>query len=185
MSIKTTTVKPSGTVSLLAGATPGVHYPHSEYYIRRVRFGKDDPIVSYLSKRGYTVEEDFYSTGSMVISFPMKEENFSRAKADVSVWEQLELVANMQAYWADNAVSCTVTVKESEKADMYKVLEYYETKLKTVSFLPLKDHGYKQPPYEEITEEQYKEMTSKLKDINYKQFDKIEHQEVKFCDGEQ
>lgn len=183
-SIKTTTVKPSGTVSILAGATPGVHFPHSQYYIRRIRFGADDPLVAYLTKRGYTVEDDYYSTGAKVVGFPIEVKNFSRGKTDVSIWEMTELVANMQAHWADNAVSCTVAFKPEEAKDVARLLSYYEDRLKTISFLPNVDHGYKQLPYEAISEEQYKTLIAALKDVSLKQVGKTEHLDTKGCDND-
>lgn len=183
-SIKTTTVKPSGTVSILAGATPGVHFPHSQYYIRRIRFGADDPLVAYLTKRGYTVEDDYYSTGAKVVGFPIEVKNFSRGKTDVSIWEMTELVANMQAHWADNAVSCTVDFKPEEAKDVARLLSYYEDRLKTISFLPNVDHGYKQLPYEAISEEQYKTLIASLKDVSLKQVGKTEHLDTKGCDND-
>ena len=161
-SIKKTTVKPSGSVSLLPGVTPGVHYSHSEYYIRRVRVANTSHLVKAMTEAGYHVEPDVNLPDSTaVISFPVHEANFSKGKSQVSMWEQLELAAHMQAYWSDNQVSVTVTLAEGEK--IADALTMYETRLKSVSFLPIKDHGYSQPPYETITEDQYNEMIADLK----------------------
>jgi ribonucleoside-triphosphate reductase (thioredoxin) len=164
-SIKMTTVKPSGSISCLPGATPGMHYPHSEYYIRRVRMLEDSSLVKIYEKHGYQVEKDVYAPNTSVVSFPIKEENFDKSKADLTMWEQLELAANLQYYWADNSVSVTVTVKEEEKSQIKTALEYYETRLKSVSFLPLTDHKYAQAPYEEITKEQYEDMIRNITPI--------------------
>jgi hypothetical protein len=98
----------------------------------------------------------------MVVSFPVKEEYYSRGKADVTMWEQLELAAAMQYYWSDNSVSVTVTVKPEELKDIKYALELYETRLKTVSFLPLSEHGYVQAPYEAITKEEFEALNSKI-----------------------
>jgi hypothetical protein len=154
-SIKVTSVKPSGTVSLLPGVTPGIHFPHSEWYLRRIRFNKDHPLVAILIKHRYHVEKDAYSPNTVVAEFPIHEEMFDRSKDEVSMWEQLELAAQMQQYWADNQVSVTVTFKPEEAKDIKYALELYEVRLKGVSFLPLSDHGYVQPPYEAITQEKY------------------------------
>jgi len=164
-SIKLSTLKPSGSVSLLTGSTPGIHFPHSEYYIRRVRLQTTSPLVAVLSAHGYFVEEDKYSPNTVCVEFPVKEENFSRSKYDVSMWEQLEMAAQMQHYWSDNSVSITVTVRPEEKKDIKNALELYESRLKTVSFLPLEDHKYVQAPYQTITKEQYEEMVSKITPI--------------------
>jgi ribonucleoside-triphosphate reductase (thioredoxin) len=163
-SIKITTVKPSGTTSLLPGVSPGIHYPHSEYYIRRIRIDAGSPMVEPLKKAGYEIENVKYGSdevqkNTLVISFPVHEENYLKGKADASIWEQVKNVSDYQFYWSDNSVSVTVTFKEDEKKDISKILEAFEDELKTISFLPLENHGYEQAPYEEITKEKYKEMT--------------------------
>jgi adenosylcobalamin-dependent ribonucleoside-triphosphate reductase len=182
-SIKISSVKPAGTTSLLPGVTPGIHFPHSEYYIRRIRFQENSPLVTMLKEHGYHVEQDKYSPSTVVASFPVKEEFFDRSKNDVTMWEQLELAAQMQQHWADNQVSVTVTFKPEEAKDIKYALELYETRLKSVSFLPIKDHGYEQAPYEAITKEQYealmKGVTPILSNGNI-QRDQID----RFCDGE-
>jgi hypothetical protein len=165
-SIKITTVKPSGTVSLLPGVPPGIHYPHSEYYIRRIRISKNSDLIEHIRNAGYKIEDDLYSPNTVVAEFPIHEEYFDRSKNEVSIWEQAENAAAYQKYWSDNQVSITITFKEQEADQIKHVLECYEDKLKSVSFLPIKEHGYKQAPYEEITQEQYKEIISKLKLFN-------------------
>lgn len=180
-SIKITSVKPSGTVSLLPGVTPGIHFPHSEYYIRRIRFNQHHPLVDILREHGYHVEADKYSPNTVVAEFPIREEMFDRAKDEVSMWEQLELAAQMQQYWADNQVSVTVTFKPEEAKDIKYALELYEVRLKGVSFLPLKDHGYVQAPYETITAEEYEERIRGVTPIR----SEISHDQTeRFCDGD-
>jgi len=183
-SIKITSVKPSGTVSLLPGVTPGIHRPHSEWYIRRIRFQSNHPLVQALTKSGYHVEPDVYSPNTSVASFPVHEEHFDRAKDEVSMWEQLELAAKLQYYWADNQVSVTVTFKPEEAKDIKSALEMYETRLKGVSFLPLKNHGYKQTPYEAITEAQYDEMVSKVSELRLAPVLATHDTVERFCDGD-
>jgi ribonucleoside-triphosphate reductase len=181
-SIKVTSVKPSGTVSLLPGVTPGIHFPHAEYYIRRVRLQEGSPLVGQLKAAGYPIEQDKYSPNTVVATFPVQESNFDRSKDAVTLWEQLELAAQMQQYWADNQVSVTVTFKSNEAQDIKHALELYETRLKGVSFLPLSDHGYEQAPYETITKEQYDSLASQITPINA---DALVHEETsRFCDGE-
>jgi len=164
-SIKITSTKPSGSVSLLPGVTPGIHYPHSEYYIRRIRFQSNHSLVKKLRATGHKVAKDKYSPNTVVADFPVKEEFFDRGKTSVSMWEQLEIAAQVQQYWADNQVSVTVTFKPEEAGDIKHALELYETRLKGVSFLPLTDHGYEQAPYEEITQKQYEKMMDKITPI--------------------
>jgi adenosylcobalamin-dependent ribonucleoside-triphosphate reductase len=183
-SIKVTSVKPSGTVSLLCGATAGIHYPHSEYYIRNIRVANTSPLVEAAVNAGYKVEPDTYADDTSCISFPIREKDFDKCKKDVSIWEQFANAADLQKYWADNQVSITITFREREARDIKSCLEIYETKLKSVSLLPLLDdaHGYKQAPYIEIDKKKYDSMISKLKPIDLS----ASRHEVteKFCDGD-
>ena len=183
-SIKTTSVKPSGTVSLLCGATPGIHYPHSEYYIRRIRVSGTSPLIEICRNAGYPVEDDAYSTSgeTKVISFPIKEENFKKSKDDVTIWEQIINVIDLQTYWADNQVSVTVTFHEEEQGQILSVLEAFEDRLKSISFLPISKHGYVQAPYETISLERYNELVSQIKPML---LDEDNHEvDDLFCDGD-
>ena len=92
------------------------------------------------------------------------------------------MAAQMQQYWADNQVSVTVTFKPEEAKDIRYALEMYETRLKGVSFLPAEDHGYEQAPYEEISEERYIELSSKIRDLDAK--DATHETTSRFCDGD-
>ena len=182
-SVRMTSIKPSGTVSLLNGSTPGIHFPEDEYYIRRVRFSKTLEMLDILIKSGYNIEDDKYSPNTSVVEFPIHEPFFSKGKRDVSMWEQLEIAAQYQYYWADNSVSVTVSFKPSEKTQIKDALEMYETRLKAVSFLKYEHTGYEQAPYEPITKKQYEKMIKKITPIV-----KIEMQTAgsgtKFCDGD-
>jgi ribonucleoside-triphosphate reductase len=182
---KTTSIKPSGTVSLLPGVTPGIHYPHSEYYIRRIQISKGSYLIDILKEAGYSIDVcESEPTRTMVIEFPVHEQNFTKGKDNISMWEQLELAAAMQAKWADNQVSITVTVRPEEAEDLPRALSMYETRLKAVSFLPLRgDEVYKQPVYEKITKEKYESMVSKLKKVRYNFSEEDRMPEV-FCDNE-
>jgi adenosylcobalamin-dependent ribonucleoside-triphosphate reductase len=183
-SIKVTSIKPSGTVSLLNGSTPGIHFPEDEYYIRRIRFSKTSSMLTDLEKAGYHIEDDAYSPNTSVVEFPVKEEHFTKGKKDVSMWEQLEIAAQYQHYWADNAVSVTITFSESESQHIQSALEMYETRLKAVSFLKLSETGYKQAPYEPITKEQYEEMSNKVTPIHRIKTETA-GSGTKYCDGDQ
>ena len=104
-SVKTTCVKPSGTVSLLAGATPGVHSPEARFYYRRVRVGKDHPVVGPLKAAGYAVDPAVEDPDrKVVVTFPVDAGEGVRTLDQLSMWEQLGLAAFMQECWADNQV---------------------------------------------------------------------------------
>jgi hypothetical protein len=179
---KTTSVKPSGTVSLLAGATPGIHYPHAEHYIRNIRVKNTSPLVDAARTAGYPVEAAIAEDDTSVISFPVKESDFSKGKREASIWEQFADAAAMQRHWADNQVSCTVTFTKGEAKHVARCLEVFEDQLKAISLLPLDDHGYEQAPYIEITEAQYDAMVARLKPLD---FIGVGHEITDaFCDGD-
>tara|TARA_Y100000296_G_scaffold36837_1_gene42643 strand:+ start:1564 stop:3528 length:1965 start_codon:yes stop_codon:yes gene_type:complete len=181
-SVRTTSIKPSGTVSLLNGSTPGIHFPESEYYIRRVRFSTDSEVLARLEKAGYNIEEDSYSPNTMVVEFPVHEPYFIKGKKDVSMWEQLEIAAQYQYYWADNSVSVTVTFTDAEAPQLKDALEMYETRLKAVSFLRYEQTGYKQAPYEPLTKKEFEEMNKKITPIQ--RMDTNGGNGTKYCDGD-
>ena len=177
-----TSVKPSGSVSLLPGVSPGIHYPHSKYYFRTIRIAKTSRLLPPLRDAGYRIEQDVCDASSMVVYFPIKEKLFKRSKADVSIWEQVANAAALNRFWADNMVSITVTFKPEEETQIQPVLEAFEDQLKSVSFLPLSDHGYAQAPYQTITEEEYEAAIAELKSVD---FDVVEHEVTdSFCDGD-
>lgn len=182
LSKKITSVKPSGTVSLLPGVSPGIHYPHAEYYYRTIRLGNTSPLVLALRTAGYRVEDSVSDPNTVVAYFPVHEEHFDRSKSAVSMWEQLENAAAIQSVWADNQVSVTVTFRPEEAGDIQHALELYETRLKSVSFLPLLEHGYVQAPYQTITEPEFDEAVANLKPINFKS---ASHEVTDaYCDGD-
>lgn len=206
-SIRVSTVKPSGSVSLLAGATPGIHWTHSEYYFRTVRIAANSPLATALFLAGYRIEVAFTDNAklaefpglnilevfeiqdgglasngivrykgngvsilntlaakgvTLVVYFPVHEQNFTKSKFDVTLWEQLCLVREMQYYWSDNAVSCTITVKEHERDQLKDAIEYFAPYVKTLSFLPLTNHKYHQAPYIECSKEDFEAYSARL-----------------------
>lgn len=185
-SIKTTSIKPSGTVSLLAGATPGMHYPESRFYIRRIRLSKNSPLLKPLKKAGYKIEPAFGSEEStMVVEIPVDVGDGIRTIREVSIWEQFSLAAFLQKYWADNQVSCTVTFDPKEGPQIEHCLTYFQYQLKGISLLPIAEKGaYRQMPYEKIEENVYLEMCKKLKKLDFSTVAGNEAEIERFCDGE-
>lgn len=182
-SIKTTSVKPSGTVSLLPGVSPGIHYPISNYYIRRIRLSVGSDLIPYLNKAGYTIEPDTNDPeNTLVVEVPVKMEN-CRTLDDVSIWEQCELAAFMQEHWADNQVSCTVSFRPEEASQIENVLQYYQYRLKSISFLPSTSGTYAQMPYEYISKDEYENRVDQLKGLSIKTLSEKAEPD-KFCDGD-
>lgn len=173
VSIKLTTTKPSGTLSLLAGVTPGIHpSPAGPYYIRRVRMAANSDLVKVCRDSGYFVEfrRDFdgkpdFST--VVVEFPCKVPDGTPIGDSLGAIEHLELIKWMQTNWSDNSVSCTVYYKKEELEDIKKWLESnFNESLKTVSFLLYYGHGFDQAPYETISKETYYDLIKTVKPIN-------------------
>ena len=182
---KTTSVKPSGTVSLLPGVTPGIHFPHAEYYIRRIQVSTNSSLVKLMKDAGYTVVKCAYADDTMVVEFPVHEPNFERCKDDVSMWEQFELAAAFQRKWSDNQVSITITIRPEEEKDLAHALAMYENRLKAVAFLPLRgDEVYEQPPYEKIDAKEYEKRVAKIKKVRYDIVDAEDRIVTQGCDSD-
>lgn len=177
------TVKPSGTVSLLAGATPGIHYSHAMFYYRTIRVAKNSPLIKSLANAGYRIEPAATDpNNTCVVYFPIYEKNFTKSKSEVSIWEQMENIAKMQRYWSDNSVSATVTFQKHEQDEIKNVLDIFQDQVKVVSFLPLEDHGYVQAPYIEIDGVEYDKAVSNLKSLVFEEEIRIEdRKDTKYC----
>ena len=168
-SIKTTTVKPSGTVSILAGESPGVHWtPGGEYFLRAIRFSNEDPMLPLFKMANYRVEPASESAETTsVVFFPIKSEA-KRSEKDVSIYEKTSLAATAQHYWSDNSVSVTVSFDaKKEKDAVGTVLHMFDGQLKTISFLPMGNATYPQMPYTQITPEEYEEYRMTLFPIDF------------------
>jgi adenosylcobalamin-dependent ribonucleoside-triphosphate reductase len=166
-SVRVTTVKPSGSVSLLSGATPGVHWgPGGEFYLRAIRFGNTDPMLYLFKAAGYKIEPDLVSANTSVVYFPVAS-GHKRAEKQVSLFEKIGLAATAQKYWSDNGVSVTLSFdKEEEKKFVAPALNMYEGQLKAVSFLPMGNKTYPQQPYTEISREEYNSYVGKIAKID-------------------
>jgi len=168
-SIKMTTVKPSGTVSILAGESPGVHWTSGgKFFNRAIRFANNDPMLPLFKMANYTVEPASESPDSTsVVFFPIKTDA-KRSEKEVSVFEKMALASTAQRYWSDNSVSVTVTFDVEKESDQIgTVLHMYDGQMKTVSFLPMGNMTYPQMPYTQITEEEYDAYAMKLFPIDF------------------
>ncbi|SHE34592.1 ribonucleoside-diphosphate reductase alpha chain/ribonucleoside-triphosphate reductase [Seinonella peptonophila] len=182
-SIKLTTVKPSGSMSLLMGVSAGMHWHWSPYMIRRVRFAANSPLVPVLIECGYPVEPavtGFDAEGNqkvdshtMVAEFPIRAATADhprfQTEDEVPLREQAALQSMLQTYWSDNAVSATLKFKQAEGKgregieEIADVLETYRHKLKATSFLPHAVGTYPQMPLEAISREQYEQKVAQIK----------------------
>lgn len=185
-SIKKTSIKPSGTVSLVAAVTPGVHWPVSAgSHIRRVRYSVNDPLVAKLEDAGYPVEPMIGDPKNTVVVTFITQSAPIRDERSVSIWEKAELAVMAQRWWADNQVSATVTFLPSEEGQIAPLLASKKGQIKGISFLPLRDDEvYPQAPYERISEEDAQKMLSKVKHLKgiYKKGQEASGD--KFCDND-
>jgi ribonucleoside-triphosphate reductase len=185
-SIRVTTVKPSGSVSILSGATPGVHWaPGGNYFLRAIRFGETDPMLHLFRAAGYKIEKDLVSANTQVVYFPVHS-GHPRSEKDVTLFEKIGLAATTQKYWSDNGVSVTLSFdKETETKHIAPALHMYEGQLKAVSFLPMGNHTYPQQPYTQITKEEYDSYIGKIAKINfnaiYDGIDNLEAEGEQYC----
>lgn len=170
-SIKLTTVKPSGTLSLLPGVTPGCHPAYARFMIRRIRISSNHALVQVCKDHGYHVEYQQNFDGSedhstVVVSFPFRHPDHAVLAKDMTAIDQLETVKWLQQVWSDNSVSCTVYYRPEELPEIKKYLKKnYKNNHKSLSFLLHSEHGFKQAPLEEITEEKYNEMVANTRTI--------------------
>jgi ribonucleoside-triphosphate reductase len=167
-SIKTTSIKPSGSVSLLAGATPGCHDPEDTYYLRRMRLGIHSSLIRFLIEAGYHVEPAVDDpSNTVVVEVPCCVDESIPTVKDTTLWEKAARAAFLQRYWADNQVSCTAAFAKQEEDQIENVLNYFQYDLKGISFLPITEAGsYAQMPYEAISKEEYKRRIAMLKPLD-------------------
>ena len=187
-SIKITTVKPSGTLSLLAGVTPGAHPGYSRYYIRRIRMAADSELASVARDNGYFVEyvRNFDGTedhSTVVVEFPCQFPAGTMFAEDMTAVDQLNVIRKLQAEWSDNSVSVTIYYRKNELDSIKQWLSENYVNTKSVSFLLHSEHGFDQAPLEEITEARYLEMKEQATEITSLDSLKMDDIDIADCDS--
>jgi len=185
-SIKNTSIKPSGTVSLVAAVTAGVHWPvNAGSHIRRVRYSVNDPLVKVLVDAGYPCEPMHGDPeNTVVVTFVTESANI-RGEREVSIWEKAELAVLAQRWWADNQVSATVTFLPSEEDQIAPLLTSKIGQIKGISFLPLREEEvYSQAPYERIEPEDAAAFLKGVKKLKNLYASGAESVGDKFCDSD-
>lgn len=153
-SIKLTTIKPSGTISLLMGTTAGIHAWFGEYIIRHVEVPRSSGYGKIYKEKGYRVSPSIYKDNVDVIAFPIHIKGI-KTQAEQTIQEQFELLADVQRWYSDNAISITVNFKDEEISLIPTALEMYQDSIKSVSFLKYDGHVYEQAPFVLITKDEY------------------------------
>ena len=175
-----TCVKPSGTVSQLVDSASGIHARHNPYYIRTVRGDKKDPLTKMMIDMGFPAEDDVMKPNdTTVFSFPIKCSEDAVFRQDMNAIEQLELWKLYQEHWCEHKPSVTISVKEEEwfevGAWVYKNFDL----MSGVSFLPYSEHTYKQAPYQDCDEKQYKDILNNMpKNVDWGLLGEYEKQDM-------
>ena len=189
VSASITCVKPSGTVSQLVDSASGIHTRHNDYYFRRIRMDKKDPIYEFLKDKGVEVEDEAYRPDSTaVFTFPMKAPKGALLRDSMTAMEQLENWLVYQRHWCEHKPSVTISVKDDEWMEVGAWVWKHFDEISGVSFLPHSDHTYQQAPYEDCTKEQYEELLAKTpKTIDWLEFveetDNTEGAQTLACTG--
>ena len=188
--VRLTCVKPSGTISLLGGATPGVHFPESRFYIRRVRMLDNSPFPKVLKEAGYPVVPDERYPNTLIVEFPVDVGKNVETLETTSIERQFMMAALMQKWWADNAVSCTITFDPNKVGPerIAALLRKWGPELKGISLFPKACASYAQLPYESITKKEYKDRLARIKPCKYPRTKRsnsmVLPKSLMHCDGE-
>ncbi|WP_307986564.1 LAGLIDADG family homing endonuclease [uncultured Veillonella sp.] len=166
-SLLKTAVKPEGTLSLVAnGVSPGLHFQHSPYFIRRIRVNASDPLAKTAIKLGWQIHPEVGQTmedaTTLVIDFPCKSPS-KKTKFDVSAVEQLDIYRMFQEYYTEQNTSNTISVRPDEWEEVVEYIYAHWNDILAVSFLELNSTYYPLLPYEECTKEEYEELKGKMK----------------------
>ncbi len=183
-SIRVSCIKPSGSVSLLAGVSPGMHYPPFTRYVRRIRIGKDSLVANILDSAGVPNEADVYSANTSVFEFPV-ESKARRSQRDITIWQKGAMVTMLQRHFADNMVSNTITFDpKTETNQIEDFLAFTLPMNKSISMLPDTEEGaYQQMPYEGITKAEYDRRRVGIHEVDWSRFegDNKEATSLQFC----
>lgn len=173
-----TTIKPEGTLSMLPCVSSGIHFAHSNYYIRRVRISVTDPLYKMVEALGcYPIYNEVGQTDEdctiKVVEFPVKAPE-GRTKFDVGAIEQLEIYKMSMKYWTDHNTSITVHVREHEWDDVAQWVYDNFDSIVGITFLPLFEETYPLLPYERTTKEDYEKRMQNIKPFDYELLARLE-----------
>ena len=189
-SIRTTVIKPSGTLSkVFDSPCEGIHPAYSKYFIQRIRVSSNDPLISKLKEAGHKIEPQQRLDGSldpetMVVDFYVKTpEGTPTADSGFDTWKQLDAVKMAQKHWADQSISVTVYYKDGDIPKIQEWLRDNLSQIKTVSFLRHTGHGFVQAPKEAISKEQYEKLAAKVKDVDFGSLEEADMVEGLECAG--
>lgn len=188
-----TCVKPSGTVSQMVNSSSGIHARYAKYYIRRIRISATDPLLKLMKDQGFVAVPEVGTTeqnaNTYVLSFPVKAPNNAIVVKDLTALEQLEFWKQVKINYCEHNPSATIYVKEDEWIPISQWIWNNWDYIIGLSFLPFSNHVYELAPYEEITEEEYERLSSKMTKVDfsklvyYEKSDETNFKETVACAG--
>jgi len=181
--LRVTTVKPSGTISKLAGVPEGLHFPlMGRYILRRMRASKTQALSQHLIAQGVPYEEDVYADNTYVFEFPI-DQGPSRSINQVSVWEQIKVAELHQKFWSENSCSATFMYTPKEAQQLEEIISTSIPNLKSMCFAPQSDIKYQQAPVTAISQNEYLLRKEKMINFSLSNYDGNEGSLPLFCDG--
>ena len=190
-SIRTTVVKPSGTVSkvLDMNGYEGIHPAYSRYIIQRIRFAANDSLIPTLRDAGHHIEpvkklDNTLDHGTLVVDFYVQaEKGMPVADEDWDTWKQLDTYKLAQKHWSDQSVSVSVYYKKDEIGKIKEWIKDNLKEIKSISFLCHSDHGFLQAPKEKINREEFEKLSEKIKPIDMSRIDEGAALDDLECEG--
>lgn len=178
-----TCVKPSGTVSQLTDSASGIHPRYSAHYIRRVRGNKTDPLVRFMMEGGFPFEHINRDPKNPTVAFefPIASPAHAVMRMDLTAIQQLEVANAYRTHWCDHNPSATIYVRKDEWMEVGDWVYKHFDQIGGVSFLPFgdDDHIYDLAPYEEVSEEKYKQLVTRMpKSIDWAELSRYESQDM-------
>lgn len=166
-----TCVKPSGTVSQLCNTASGLHPRYASHYVRRVRVTVSDPMCKFLMEAGVPhqpeVGQSRDSATTYVFEFPIKSPSDAVFRDEVGALEQLEYWKMLQDNWCEHKPSCTIYVRQNEWVAVGNWVYDHWNYVSGISFLPYDGGIYQLAPYEEVSEEAYEDLVSKMPALDF------------------
>lgn len=170
-----TTIKPSGTSSIVLGTSSGIHAWHNDYYLRRVRIGKNEALYEYLAKsHPELLEEDLLNSKQAIIRIPQQSPEGSILRKE-DVMDLLERIRKFNAEWVRNGyrngcnannVSATVSIKDTDWERVGEWMWENKASYNGLSVLPFDNGNYSQAPFEDITREDFEKLAKNLHEID-------------------
>ena len=176
-SVATTANKPSGTVSQLVDCASGIHPRYSNFYVRRVRQDKKDPLSLLMKDMGIPCEDDKFNSNAYVFSFPMKAPENAVTTASLSALEHLKLWKTYKEFWCEHNPSVTISYSDDEFMDIGAWVWKEWDSVGGISFLPRSDHVYEQAPYEAITREEWEKLVEEMPEMDFQKLNEYEFED--------